>query len=233
MMNTVQLGIHISHKTFLQFTTATFQSQVFQSDERLFNLFTLRLDFPLKWQNICEFESMPSTITVSLHTGTNEHQAIYGTGFEEKYKTHRPPVVKSLGDLTIYDPRRQREKPRIIHFGADFNSHTTTPSTSIASTPIPSVSISSLAPTHSLPTSPYPFYSSTPYPQSPATTPEPHFSSSLPPLHHPTPTPFYSTTPSPIYTSTPLTHYSSTPYPSTTAGIPQESVKKCYYFQYN
>ncbi len=161
-------------------------------------------------------------------TGTNEHQAIYGTGFEEKYKTHRPPVVKSLGDLTIYDPRRQRERPRIIHFGADFNSHTTTPSTSVASSTIPSVSISSLAPTRSLPTSPYPFYSST----TPTTT-APHFSSSLPP------TPFYSTTPSPMYTSTPITHHSSTtydqyhsstPYGSTTAGNLQESLYRSNFY---
>jgi len=176
----VLLNILTSHcKTFQPFSTTTFQKQVFKS---------ITINHKIA----------PMHDKMSMNTGTNEHQAIYGTGFEEKYKTNRPPVIKSLDDLTIYDPRRQNAKPRIIHFGADFNSHTTTPSTTFPST----VSISSLAPAYSSLDSQ--FYSSTPYSTSPS------------PIYQSTTTPSYSSSPSPNYDSTPYSSSYAPPHSSST-----------------
>ena len=50
-----------------------------------------------------------------------EYQHESGFNQDQDQKPRRPPVVKNLNDLEIYDPRRQKEKPRTIHFGADFN----------------------------------------------------------------------------------------------------------------
>jgi len=52
-----------------------------------------------------------------------EYQHESGFNHDQDQKPRRPPVVKNLNDLQIYDPRRQKEKPRTIHFGADFNGY--------------------------------------------------------------------------------------------------------------
>ena len=50
-------------------------------------------------------------------------------------RPRRPPVVKTLSDIKIYDPReRPRDKPRTIHFGADFNGFRVTTSTPTVTT---------------------------------------------------------------------------------------------------